>query len=546
MEKEERRISRVERNGNKCRNIKKINKKINDYIVDRDINYISKDDEIINYCETRVRRSERNKRKKKNRILGERKQDKEIIVTKRDKSIKIVAIILMIIGLIIIGASLNFYFKNNFYYGTSINCLNVSGKSVSDVEEEFKANIVNYNLRLVGRNNSEGEIRGIDIDVNYDDSKKKEIEQIKNEQNKTSWVKAIFSKKKNGTDESLEYTSNIITFDKNKLNDIIHKLKLFNEDIIEPQNASLKYNGKSFSIEKEVEGNKINKDKLYAEVSKAIYSGVSEVDLDKADCYEKPKYKSSSKEVIQAQEKINQYKDFKLVYDLGDSVEEIYGDILFDFFEIDENYSCNLKDDKISAYVDKLCEKYNTSGKTRNLTTTDGRNIIVNGGDYGYEISRDKEINHIKQDIESKKFVKRQPIYSKTALGYVTNDIGSTYVEIDMSKQYLWFYKDGVLITEGSIVTGNVANGTSTPEGIYSLKYKDRDSVLIGQGYRSPVSFWMPFNNNIGIHDASWRSMFGGKIYLSNGSHGCVNAPYKLAQSIYNNIEPGTPIICYN
>ena len=55
----------------------------------------------------------------------------------------------------------------------------------------------------------------------------------------------------------------------------------------------------------------------------------------------------------------------------------------------------------------------------------------------------------------------------------------------------------------------------------------------------------MPFNCNIGIHDASWRGSFGGSIYKTDGSHGCVNAPEYLAKKIYENIEPGTPIICY-
>lgn len=95
------------------------------------------------------------------------------------------------------------------------------------------------------------------------------------------------------------------------------------------------------------------------------------------------------------------------------------------------------------------------------------------------------------------------------------------------------------------MVTGNVSNNTSTPTGVYSLKYKQRDATLKGQGYSSPVNFWMPFNGGIGIHDASWRSVFGGRIYLTNGSHGCVNSPYYLANTIFNNINEGTPVVCY-
>ena len=55
----------------------------------------------------------------------------------------------------------------------------------------------------------------------------------------------------------------------------------------------------------------------------------------------------------------------------------------------------------------------------------------------------------------------------------------------------------------------------------------------------------MPFNGGIGIHDATWRSSFGGNIYVAGGSHGCVNAPYSLANTIFNNIDSGTPVVCY-
>ncbi len=114
-----------------------------------------------------------------------------------------------------------------------------------------------------------------------------------------------------------------------------------------------------------------------------------------------------------------------------------------------------------------------------------------------------------------------------------------------MGKQHLSFYKNGSLIVQGDVVTGNVSTKNPTPEGIYRLKYKERNATLKGEGYSAPVDFWMPFNGGIGIHNASWRNEFGGNIYMANGSHGCINAPYDLAKVIFNNIDEGTPVICY-
>jgi lipoprotein-anchoring transpeptidase ErfK/SrfK len=77
------------------------------------------------------------------------------------------------------------------------------------------------------------------------------------------------------------------------------------------------------------------------------------------------------------------------------------------------------------------------------------------------------------------------------------------------------------------------------------VKYKGRNVVLDGPGYSSRVSFWMPFNKGIGLHDARWRRKFGQQIYISDGSHGCVNLPKATAQLLFEQIQPGSIIICY-
>ncbi len=99
---------------------------------------------------------------------------------------------------------------------------------------------------------------------------------------------------------------------------------------------------------------------------------------------------------------------------------------------------------------------------------------------------------------------------------------------------------------ETDCVTGNSARGFDTPAGVYGITYKQRDATLNGENYSTPVSYWMPFNKNIGLHDAGWRSSFGGELYKTSGSHGCVNLPPEAAKRIYEVIQTGTPVICYN
>ena len=135
-----------------------------------------------------------------------------------------------------------------------------------------------------------------------------------------------------------------------------------------------------------------------------------------------------------------------------------------------------------------------------------------------------------------------------TYKGYVrdTDDIGNTYVEISLARQHMWFYKDGQLLVDTDVVTGNHNQGLDTHTGVYGIMYKERNATLVGENYSSPVKYWMPFYANTGIHDASWRTVFGGTEYINNGSHGCVNTPEANAEKIFNNIEKGVPVVVYD
>ena len=101
-------------------------------------------------------------------------------------------------------------------------------------------------------------------------------------------------------------------------------------------------------------------------------------------------------------------------------------------------------------------------------------------------------------------------------------------------------YKDGGYFLTGSCVTGK--DSTPTNIGLFSIRTKMREYDM--QKYNVHVAYWMPFDGDIGLHDASWRKgQFGGTIYKKNGSHGCVNLPEDVAKTIYENVEKGTPVL---
>lgn len=127
------------------------------------------------------------------------------------------------------------------------------------------------------------------------------------------------------------------------------------------------------------------------------------------------------------------------------------------------------------------------------------------------------------------------------------------YVDVDLGAQYARMYdSDGTLLWESAFVSGDVGEGRSTPTGTYHLNsYKTTNTTLIGADedldgdpdYESHVDYWLPFiGNAYAFHDASWRSHFGGDIYKTNGSHGCVNLPHDKAESLYQTAQVGDTV----
>lgn len=134
--------------------------------------------------------------------------------------------------------------------------------------------------------------------------------------------------------------------------------------------------------------------------------------------------------------------------------------------------------------------------------------------------------------------------------GYIKRDctakVANEAVVIDIDNQRLTLYRNNNIIVETDIVTG-LLGVHDTPTGMYSIRNKVTDTVLSSKtyGYNQPVDYWMPFNGGIGLHDASWRSKFGGDIYVNNGSHGCVNIPPKYADDVFDNVNRGTKVIVH-
>lgn len=446
-------------------------------------------------------------------------------------------IIMVISPLTFMYLGVSVFFMNHFYIGTKINGVDVSSKTINKAEEQVLSAISNYSLEVQGRDGIKTKINGKEIGLVYNE--KNTIKELKNKQNPFKWINSLFN-------ESQVQVDGLITFDKKLLKDKLDKDAFFNDKgVIEPKNASFEYSNNGYKIIPEVNGNKLKKDAVYKNIENAILKQQTILDLDKADCYEKPKYTSKSKEAKEVVNLLNKYTNLKITYTFGENKEVVDGSTINKWLYVDDNMNVAFNEEQIGKYIDSLAAKYNTFGKTRTFTTSSAKTIQVYGGNYGWLINKPEEVKSIIDVVKKGKDATKEPIYLQKASSHDNNDIGNTYVEINITKQHLWFYKNGSLITEGDVVTGNTSENFGTPSGTYVLNYKERKATLKGENYSTEVDFWMPFNGNIGIHDATWRTEFGRDIYVNNGSHGCINSPYSLANTIYDNILPGTPIVCY-
>jgi hypothetical protein len=429
------------------------------------------------------------------------------------------------------------YFMNHFYFGSEINRINVSGKTIEDAKKLVTSELKSYTLNLKERKGTSEQIKADDIGLKY--NLDEELKKFKDNQNSFKWISGLFTAKYSKMTAELSFNEKL-------LRKRIDKLSCFDSsNITEPKNPGFRYVNNNYVIVKEVNGNKVNKDVLYSHIVDSILKRKSEINLESAGCYIEPQYNSKSKEIMKVRDVLNKYVSTKITYTFGEYKEILDGSIINKWLKIDRNLSITIDDGKLKEYVVSLSNAYNTIGKARRFTTSSGNAISIGGGDYGRSIDIAKETQYLIKAIKEGQTVTKKPAYIQTAFSMNGNDIGNTYVEIDLTKQHLWYYKNGSLIVQGDVVTGNVNSNHATPRGIYRLKYKLRNTILRGPGYAAPVTFWMPFNGGIGIHDAGWRSVFGGNIYKTDGSHGCINCPYNVAKSVFNNIETGTPVICY-
>ncbi|MBU3876329.1 L,D-transpeptidase/peptidoglycan binding protein [Faecalicatena sp. AGMB00832] len=474
------------------------------------------------------------KHKSRRRKGGQKKSSKKIWII----SGSIVA------ALVLVYVGVSVFFMSHFYINTEINGKDFSAKTASDVEDYLKAQVKGYKLTVQEKDNKSDTIDGTDIGLTYKEND--DIEKALKKQNGFAWPTAFFSK--NSSKVTIE-----VSYNEDELNNAISSLQAVTAEQVPAKSAYPKFDGEKYVIEPEVIGTAVNVDVLKEKVHQHINEFQKELDMEKEGCYSEPKYTSDSEEVKKACDELNKFASASITYTMTENVV-VDKALISQWLTVDDNMKVTFNEDAVKGWLTEFGDKYDTVGTTRTITTPTGKTTEVSGGTYGWSIDEDTEFEALVNSIKNGETVTKEPAYYQTAAAHAPQDWGNTYAEVDLSAQHMWYIVDGNVAMESDVVTGLPTPEKETTAGVFSILEMQRDKTLVGDidpdtgkpEYETPVTFWMRITwSGIGFHDANWQPGFGGDLYTSIGSHGCVNMPYGQAETLYSMLSVGTPVIVH-
>lgn len=442
--------------------------------------------------------------------------------------------ILIILAVGYVGVSV--YFMEHFFPGTTINGDNAGLYTVKQANELLLSQARAYTLTVKERGGGTVVLTPEELGMSF--SENDEVRVLKRRENGFLWPRMFWQ-----TD--LYQIGPGISYDEESFEKAVDSCM---KQGASPENAWVELDETGYQVHKEEQGAQIDRESLEGQIRIASESLIPELDMDQAGCYVEPAITTESQEFKELTAKLDQWLGAEVTYTFGNESETVDRSVISSFITVDEEQcDAELSEAAVAAWVKDLAGKRDTYKQSHTFQSTLRGTITVKGGNYGWQIDRETESAALLASIENGEKVTREPAYSHRANAWngANGDIGSTYIEVDMGAQHMWCYKNGALVIDTDVVTGNISMNYGTPSMVSAIQYKARNAVLKGANYRTPVSYWMPFYGNYGIHDANWRAEFGGDIYLTGGSHGCVNTPPSAMKVVYENMETGTPVVLY-
>ncbi len=441
------------------------------------------------------------------------------------------------------------HYANTFPYGTWINGIYCTGLSAEDVNLLLCRQEYDTLITVVDENGTEYVLDYYDFvtDIDYTEA----IEEIRGQ----TAIEQVFSR----TENEYEIRPKI-TVDVQGLTTYLATVSPF-EELEEnyESKVSLEYTDTGYVLT--VSGKETLDFELACEkILEAAETAQTSLDLVEAGCYSSESYNFADRLLLNTYQQIEDYTENHQIVISADEGDYSLTDLeLQDFLAKDENGIPLLNEtgsiycdaEKIEDYFAEIASETSTRNNSWFFTNHDGEVVEVNKGNYGRVLSNAEacaeQLTELLNSPDCDETVTLEYTYYPSSA--IDNDYGraisATYIEVDISGQHCYMYEDGELIWESDCVTGDAAKGRDTPTGVYYIEYKQKNRTLKGEDYETSVYYWMHFYNGCGFHDAYWRSSFGGEIYLTNGSHGCVNLPSAKAKELYSLVSSGMTVIVY-
>ena len=438
-------------------------------------------------------------------------------------------------GIFLAYLVVSIYFMEHFFPGTTVNGEGADLLTVREANSLILAQAEGYELKLLERGGSEEILTAEQLGMRF--SETDSVRKYKRIQNGFLWPRMFWQ-------QDAYQIAPDITFDDDTWKDTLAALSCVREGE-SPKDAWVELTAEGYELHPERQGSRIKEEALQNAVRAAAGELAPALDLEEADCYEAPSVTASSAEVTELTEKLDHWLAAEVTYEFGPQTEVVDASVVSGFIRLD-GCEASIDEEAVKAWVAGLADRRDTYKREREFDSTLRGIITVSGGNYGWQIDQEAEAAALLASVEKGETAVREPVWSREGEDWgENNDIGDTYIEVDMGAQHMWAYKDGALVIDTDVVTGNISRHYGTPAIVAQIQYKDRNAVLRGDNYATPVKYWMPFYGNYGIHDASWRREFGGTVYLTNGSHGCVNTPPAAMKVIFETMDSGTPVVLY-
>ncbi len=450
-----------------------------------------------------------------------------------------------------------FYFSQHFLPGTKINGTDVSLMTLSQAKEVLVGAADSYKLTLVEQDFRKEVITGEDIGLDVAVSDK--FDSLLDVQSGLEWGLNILK------NNSVTLDEDVITYDydEEKLSGVVDELECIDPKFpMEAKDAEIVLLDGKFVISPENIGNTAHRDELEERIGQAIIAQQDKLDLEEEGLYDMPEVYADDPGLIAQKEQYDELNDLVITLKFGSKTVPINIQTISGWLKSskkdDGTFKIDLKNDEVKKYVKNLAGTYDTYNKTKIFKSHAGNVVEIKTGDYGWMLDQDFAVDKLKELIlkrESKTIdltdgseASNEWWYRK-AVAYDdeggTTYYGNTYAEVSVAEQHMWLYQNGVVTLETDVVTGNPNLGNDTPKGAFRIRYHQAPATLRGPGYVTQVAYWMVFADDVGFHDATWQPYFGGSLYLSNGSHGCVNMPLGKAGELYELVYDGMPVFVY-